>query len=128
METHGRSLHPHVKESEVKIGEEEVTIMGLAVGVMFAWRRRNVVSLDSSEMLVNSSEAFEDSFEQEIPPMYCRSFGREEGRREEIQSRTCVSEVNCEREEPLMYRPSLASPSSPPLLDSSAKLRDPSVE
>ena len=52
----------------------EDTVTVFVVGVLFACMRRNVVSLDSSDVW--------------IPPMYWRSFVNEEGRREEIQSRT----------------------------------------
>ena len=76
--------------------EVEVTITGLADGVFFAWMKRNVVSLDDSD--------------GQIAPMYCRSVVRDEGRREEIHDRTSVDEVNCEREEPLIYSPSVAGP------------------
>ena len=74
METQGRSLHQHVKESEVKIADEEVTMKGVSVGGFFAWMRRNVVSVDDPV--------------GQIAPMYCCSFVREEGNREEIQSKT----------------------------------------
>ena len=74
----------------------EVIVTGLAVGVSFAWRRRNVVSVDDPE--------------GQIAPMYCCSLVRDDGRREEIHDRTSLLDVNCEREVPRIYTPSLASP------------------
>ena len=47
---------------------------GLAVGVFFVWLRRNVVSVDDPD--------------GQIAAMYCRSFVKDEGRREEIHERT----------------------------------------
>ena len=52
----------------------------LVVGEVFAWMRRNVMSVDESEVW--------------IAPMYWCSFVKEEGRREDIQSRTSLVEVN----------------------------------
>ena len=70
----------------MKIGDEEVMLTVLAVGVFFAWMRRNVVSVDDPD--------------GQTAPMYCRWFVKDEGSREEIHDRTCVEDVNCESEQP----------------------------
>ena len=72
----------------MKIVEVEVTMTGVEVGVVFAWMRRNVVSLDEPD--------------GQMAPMYCWMLVSEEGRREEIQDSLSLVEVNCEREEPRM--------------------------
>ena len=58
----------------MKIVEVEVTMTGLEVGVLFAWRRRNVESLDEPD--------------GRMAAMYCCSLVSDEGRREEIHGRT----------------------------------------
>ena len=70
----------------MKIVDVEVTIIELAVGVFLTWIRRNDVSVDDPD--------------GRIAPMYCRSFVKDGGRREEIHERTSVLDVNCDREEP----------------------------
>ena len=72
----------------MKIVEVEVTMTGLAVGVLFAWMRRNGVSLDAPEGW--------------MAPMYCRWLGSDDGRRKVTQDSLSLLEVNCEREEPLI--------------------------
>ena len=58
----------------MKIVDCDVTITGLAVGVLLAWTSGNVVSGDDPE--------------GEIAAMYCRSCVRYIGRREDTHDRT----------------------------------------